>query len=104
MKRTMSILALFAVLVAIAAMAQPGPPPPRPDALPAYLNLTAEQKTAWESAHKDFEADMKAAHEKLEAKLTAVLTPEQKTKLDGFHAAMRFMHEQRPPLPPPPQR
>jgi len=100
MKRTMLILALFA---AIAAVAQPGPPP-RNDALPTYLNLTAEQKTAWDSAHKDFEADMKAAHEKLEAKLTAVLTPEQKSKLDSFHAAMRFMHEQRPPLPPPPPR
>jgi biopolymer transport protein ExbD len=99
MKRTILILALFA---AIAAVAQPGPPPPPKDALPAYLNLTADQKVAWDAAHKEFEAEMKAAHDRLDQKLGAVLTPEQKSKYDSFTAAMRFMHEQHgPPHPPP---
>ena len=82
---------------------EPSGPPPH-DALPAYLNLTADQKVAWETAHKEFAAEMKAAHERLDQKLTAVLTPEQKAKFDGFQAAMKAIRGDRPGPPPPMQR
>jgi hypothetical protein len=98
MKRIVLIGTLF---VAIAAVAQPSGPPPH-DALPVYLNLTADQKVAWENAHKEFMAEMKAAHERLDQKLAAVLTPEQKVKFDGFQAAMKAIRGDRPGPPPPP--
>ena len=100
MKRTILALALAIAVIAIAAVAQPPGPPPHRDVLPAYLNLTVEQKTAFEAAQKELDADMKAAHDRFEQKLASVLTPEQKAKLDSFHAAMRFMHEHQPPPPP----
>jgi hypothetical protein len=40
---------------------------------------------------------MKAAHEASKAKLVTMLTPEQKTKLDAFKAAMKFGAARRRP-------
>ena len=100
MKRIALIATMF---IAIAAAAQPSGPPPPHDPLPAYLELTADQKTAWENARNDFETEMKAAHERLEQKLAAVLTPEQKVKFEAFEAARRSMHDHHMPPPPPPR-
>jgi hypothetical protein len=108
MKRALIILTLVTA-IAIPAAAQPAPPPPRGNALADYLQLTDAQKSAWQAAHTEFDAAMKAAHEALEAKLTATLTPEQKTKFDAFKAAREFLQQHgpqpgagpsRPPLPP----
>src|SRR5258707_11773744 len=78
-----AILSLLLTLVALPALAQPRPMPPpgghRPPgdaALVNYLQLTADQKTAWDTAHKDFGDAVqplfdkqRAAHQQLEAAL-----------------------------------
>jgi len=97
MKRALILITLVTAMAASAA-AQPGPPPPRRDVLPDYLQLTDAQKAAWQSAHADFEAAVKAAHDALDAKLAATLTPEQKTKFDAFKAARELL-SQHPPQP-----
>ena len=131
MKRTILILTLLA---ATAAFAQP----PRPDRLETMLNLTAEQKAAWDAARNDFhnanealfdrersaqqqlhdaleakspdpcavgtamvslhavEEQLRTAHQALDQKLEALLTPEQKAKFES--------RPPRPPMPPPPPR
>jgi Spy/CpxP family protein refolding chaperone len=100
----------FLLLLALPLLAQRGPgPEPGPGApprLPEYLQLTAAQQTAWQQAHADFRATVeplrakeREAHDTLEAKLVAVLTPEQKTKYDAFEAAAAFLRAQ--PAPPP---
>jgi len=103
MKRALILITLLTAM-AVSAAAQPGPPPPRRDVLPDYLQLTDAQKTAWQAAHAEFEAAVKAAHDALEAKLAATLTPEQKVKFDAFVAARKAMHpphpEGGPPQPP----
>jgi hypothetical protein len=108
MKRTLIILTLVAA-IAIPAAAQPAPPPQRGNPLADYLQLTEAQKSAWQAAHAEFEASMKAAHDTLEAKLAATLTPEQKTKFEAFKTAREFLQQHgpqpgagpnRPPLPP----
>ena len=71
MKRIAVILALT-LATATAAFTQQGPPPgggapPRPagpDPLVAYLNLTAEQKTAWDAARAAFETASQPLFEK----------------------------------------
>jgi Spy/CpxP family protein refolding chaperone len=80
MKRIALTLTLV-LAFATAAFAQPGPPPGAPphpagDPLATYLNLTADQKAAWEAAHEAFEAatqplfeKQRAAHEQLGALL-----------------------------------
>jgi Spy/CpxP family protein refolding chaperone len=99
MKRVLILITLLTAM-AVSAAAQPGPPPPpHRDALPDYLQLTDAQKTQWQAAHAEFEAAMKAAHDALEAKLAATLTPEQKVKFDAFKAARGFLQQQRPPHP-----
>jgi len=108
MKRTLIILTLVAA-IAIPAAAQPAPPSQRGNPLADYLQLTDAQKSAWQAAHAEFEASMKAAHDTLEAKLAATLTPEQKTKFEAFKTAREFLQQHgpqpgagpgRPPLPP----
>lgn len=96
MKRALIVITLVTAMAAT-AVAQPAPPPRR-DVLPDYLQLTDAQKAAWQSAHADFEAAVKAAHETLDAKLAATLTPEQKAKFDAFKAAREFL-SQHPPQP-----
>jgi Spy/CpxP family protein refolding chaperone len=60
MKRTASILT-FIVITAASLFAQGRPPGPPPgalagiDPLVAYLNLTADQKAAWDAARKEFD-------------------------------------------------
>ncbi|MEA2572366.1 MAG: Heavy-metal resistance [Acidobacteriota bacterium] len=70
MKRIALILTLV-LATATAAFTQQGPPPgggpPRPagpDPLIAYLNLTAEQKAAWEAARAAFETSTQPLFEK----------------------------------------
>jgi Spy/CpxP family protein refolding chaperone len=70
MKRIAVILALV-LATATTGFTQQGPPPgggpPRPagpDPLVAYLNLTAEQKTAWDSARAAFETAAQPLFEK----------------------------------------
>lgn len=101
------IVATAVLLLAVSALAQPAPPPPRrgPDPLLASLNLTADQKAKWEAAHADFvkatqplHDQIKAAHDALDDKLGALLTPEQKAKFDAARAERRDRHE--PPPPP----
>ena len=89
MKRALILITLLTAM-AVSAAAQPGPPPPRRDVLPDYLQLTDAQKTAWQ-----------AAHDALEAKLSATLTPEQKVKFDAFVAARKAMHPPHPQGGPP---
>ena len=99
MKRVLILITLVTAM-AVSAAAQPAPPPPpHRDALPEYLQLTDAQKAQWQAAHAEFEAAMKAAHDALEAKLAATLTPEQKAKFDAFKAARSFMQQQHPPRP-----
>jgi len=139
MKRiTMGLItAVLLVGVGAAAMGQgpqagmpPGPPSPPHERLSAALELTAEQKAAWEGARRDGDGNMRAlgeqarglhreidgllaqpspdpavvgqrtialhevqgqmrkAHEALDGKLAALLTPEQKLRFEGFKAAM----------------
>jgi Spy/CpxP family protein refolding chaperone len=91
MKRAVILITLVTAIAATAA-AQPGPPPPpRGDELANYLQLTDAQKSAWQAAHAEFEAAVKAAHDTLQAKITATLTPEQKTKFEAFEAARKFL-------------
>lgn len=96
MKRALILITLVTAMAAT-ALAQPAPPPRR-DVLPDYLQLTDAQKAAWQSAHADFEAAVKAAHDALDAKLASTLTPEQKAKFDAFKAAREFL-AQHPPQP-----
>ena len=95
MKRAIVLITLVTAM-ALPAAAQPAPPPPRANVLADYLQLTDAQKSTWQSAHADFEAAMKAAHDALDAKLTATLTPEQKTKFDAFKAAQQFLQQHGP--------
>jgi Spy/CpxP family protein refolding chaperone len=82
MKKT--IVALLFALIAAPVVAQPRPmPPPGPGGRPPgdaalvnYLQLTTDQKTAWDAAHKDFGAvvqplfdKQRAAHQQLDAAL-----------------------------------
>ena len=100
MKR-ITLMVITIVALAFGAVAQPqrrgpqgGPPPPGPPpALAEYLQLTEAQKATVDTAHKEFEASVKAAHDAMDQKIEAVLTPEQKTKFEAFRAATRFMHE-----------
>ena len=109
MKR-ISIAAL--VLIAAGAFAQGRPPAPggERDPLAAYLSLTPEQRAAWQSIQSDLRASteslreqeraigdqLRAAREDADAKLVALLTPEQKLKFAAFHAAVEFLKERRP--------
>ena len=95
MKRALIVITLVTAM-ALPAAAQPAPPPPRGNALADYLQLTDAQKSAWQAAHAEFEAAMKAAHDALEAKLTATLTPEQKTKFEAFKTAREFLQQHGP--------
>lgn len=60
-------------------IAQPGPPPPpRPDRIENILNLSAEQKSAWSAARKEFRSanealfdKQRAAHDRLQDALEA---------------------------------
>jgi len=56
MKRTSILIAtLITLLAAFGALAQQGPPrPPMGDPLADYLQLTADQRTAWQTAHQNF--------------------------------------------------
>src|SRR5512141_1763196 len=77
MKRTILIATLIMVVGAFGALAQQGPGPgagngpgngmgpgngpgPRVDVLVEYLQLTAEQRTAWQTAHQNFETATQA--------------------------------------------
>lgn len=95
MKRALILITVVAAM-AVSAAAQPGPPPPRRDVVADYLQLTDAQKSAWQAAHAEFEATVKAAHDALEAKLTATLTPEQKAKFQAFEAAREFLQQHGP--------
>jgi len=93
---------LITLMFAIPLVAQR----PHPDPLPQYLQLTPSQQAAWEQAHTEFRAVVepllakeKEAHDALEVKLQAVLTPEQKAKYDAFEAAAAFLREQHGPPP-----
>ena len=69
------ITALFIAAIATSLAAQPrrpmdrngAPPPPNGDALVNYLNLTADQKTAWTAARQDFETSVAPLHDKIES-------------------------------------
>jgi Spy/CpxP family protein refolding chaperone len=86
MKRIVLILTLAIAGAAFAQQGPPpagGPPPPRQggDQLAAYLNLTTEQKAAWEAARKEFETTAqplfekeREAHEALDAMLESKST------------------------------
>lgn len=101
MKRILTILSLVTAMAA-SAVAQPAPPPPggpRHDVLAEYLQLTADQKTAWANARKDFETAVqplhdkeKATHEQIDAALAAA-TPDP-TAIGNLMLSMRAIHEQ----------
>lgn len=57
MKRTPILMAtLITLIAAFSALAQPAPGgPPRPDPLREFLQLTADQRSAWENAQKQFD-------------------------------------------------
>lgn len=85
MKRILAILGL--TLLTTSAFAQPRPPmgpppngggPTGPAALGQYLQLTADQKAAWDAARQDFETatqslrqQAQAAHQKVHDLVTA---------------------------------
>ncbi len=117
-----------------------GPPPPRgpggpggpgrrmeemvkqlnltPDQATQFKTIMQEQRTKMEAlrsdtsdSKRDRRKEMMAIHEDSEAKIHAMLTPEQKTKYDAMQAQMRDqMRERRqdgggaPPPPPPPSQ
>ena len=95
MKRAL-ILITVVTAMAVSAAAQPAPPPPRGDVLADYLQLTDAQKSAWQAAHADFDAAVKAAHDALEAKLGTTLTAEQKAKYEEFKTAREFLQQHGP--------
>jgi Spy/CpxP family protein refolding chaperone len=67
MKRALILIAI-AAMTALSAAAQPGPPPPpRGDVLADYLQLTAAQKSAWQSARTAFETAVKPLHDQQRA-------------------------------------
>jgi Spy/CpxP family protein refolding chaperone len=82
---------------------------PRP-AANAIRSLTPEQRAAWQSIQSDLRASteslreqeravaeqLHAAREDADAKLAALLTPEQKQKFAAFHAVVEFLKERRP--------
>jgi hypothetical protein len=106
MRRIVFTVALLIVaLMGVSAFAQPARPPQPPDPLPMMLGLTADQKAAWDAAHADFEKQvqplhdqLRAAHDALDLKLEAMLTPEQKAKFAAARA-MRPPHHEPPPPP-----
>ena len=69
------ITALFIATIATSLAAQPrrpmdrhdAPPPPNSDVLGNYLNLSADQKTAWTAARQDFETSIAPLHDKIES-------------------------------------
>jgi Spy/CpxP family protein refolding chaperone len=101
-----------------------GGPEHRVEMLQKHLNLTSDQTAQLKSildgerakaeavrsntalAPQDRRAQMMAIHEDGEAKVHAILTPEQKTKYDEMEARMRDRHRGGPPsdgsAPPPP--
>jgi len=71
MKRIALLLTLILTFATV-AFAQPAPPPGPPprgagDPLAAYLNLTADQKAAWEAAREAFETATQPLFEKQRA-------------------------------------
>ena len=77
MKRPPILIAtLITLLGAFGALAQQPPLPPMGDPLADYLQLTAEQRTAWQTAHQDFDTatqalrdQEKALHDQLDTAL-----------------------------------
>jgi Spy/CpxP family protein refolding chaperone len=71
----LGITALFIAAIATSLVAQPrrpidrhdAPPPPNGDALVNYLNLTADQKTAWTAARAAFETTVAPLYDKIES-------------------------------------
>lgn len=53
---------------------------------------------------RNLREQMHAAHQAMDAKLAAVLTPEQQTKFAAFQAAAEFLRQRGPGGPPPPPR
>jgi len=103
MKRVIPII-IVCLLVALAAIAQRGPagpmalppPPPNGEALAEYLGLSDGQKTAADAIESDFRAQVEAARKASDAKLEALLTPEQKAKFEAFQAAMKSLRRRGP--------
>jgi len=103
LRLTMAILAL---LIGSAAFAQQAPAPnPRmrnAQKIADYLQLTPDQITAWRQIDKDTAASVRPLMEQVRAarqaanqKKAALLTPEQKSKLDAMRAAAAFMRKPR---------
>ena len=72
MKRTPILIAtLITLLAAFSALAQQGPGPgpggPKGDPLADYLQLTADQRSAWQTAHQDFNTATQALRDQQQA-------------------------------------
>src|SRR5258708_7217087 len=115
----LGITALFIAAIATSLVAQPrrpidhhDAPPPNGDALVNYLNLTADQKTTWTAARKDFEAAVAPVHDKIEstqAQLRQLMDAKSTdaTVIGTLMIAIRDAHDQTktqhdPPTPHPP--
>ena len=95
-------MALLALLTAAATFAQPVPGAcphgRRAAAMAEYLQLTPDQIAAWKQINTETAAkitplrdQVRAAQKDANQKRLAVLTPEQKAKLDAMRAAGMFM-------------
>jgi len=99
-------LAVLLLLTAAAAFAQPapgaGPQRRKAAAVAEYLQLTPDQIAAWKqidqetaTAIKPLLDQVRTARQAANQKRVALLTPEQKAKLEAMHAAAVFMRRPR---------
>jgi Spy/CpxP family protein refolding chaperone len=87
MKTRISI-AFAALLIATAAFTQPALRPVRRMAvISAYLQLTPDQIAAWKQINQETAAKIRAERRAANEKRMAVLTPEQKQKLQALRDA-----------------
>ena len=104
--RLRTSMAVLLLLTAAATFAQPAPargPQRRKAAMIAeYLQLTPDQIAAWKQINSETATKVRPLREQIRAaqkdanqKRMAVLTPEQKAKLDAMRTAGTFMRRSR---------